>query len=247
VVPDEAGERYDLDREDVGRRDRSEMSLDERHPRRSLAAQRRWVDAVLLQDPLDRVAADVEAVVPQRASEPGVSPSRVLLGHLEQQADDLGWLRWPARTALWGPVVLRGDEIPIPAEDRVGAGDGGDFAQGLTAERLGESGEAAALRVRQANAPAKLFDQEAVLRLQVLDRPVLVARNPGPDPGGGELKRHGGGRSSEQPVPNTPQPHGRQGRRPALNRAIFARICRSKSGTRRDCVRRVRYVHGRGQ
>ena len=78
---------------------------------------------------------------------------------VQQQADDLGWLRWPVRTALLGPVVLLGDEIPIPAEDRVGAGDGGDFAQGLAAERFGESGEAAALRVRQANAPAKLLEE----------------------------------------------------------------------------------------
>jgi hypothetical protein len=79
-----------------------------------------------------------------------------------------------------GPVVLLGDEIPIPAEDRVGAGDGGDFAQGLAAERLGESGEAASLGVRQPDAPAESVAEEAVLLPQILDRPFLLAGDPGP-------------------------------------------------------------------
>jgi hypothetical protein len=102
----------------------------------ALSPNRCWFDTVVLQDPLDRVAAEVVTNVPQGASKARVSPARVLLGHLDQQLDDLVWLWWPTGTTLLAAVVLLGHELSIPAEDRIGAGDAGDLAQRLASERL---------------------------------------------------------------------------------------------------------------
>jgi hypothetical protein len=98
-------------------------------------------------------------------------------------------------------VVLLGDEIPVPAQDSVGIRDGCDLTQHLSAKRLGESGETAPLRIGQVNAPAELLQEEAVLGLEVLDCPLLVASDPRPEQRRTESARVA--LSSKQPVPNT--------------------------------------------
>jgi hypothetical protein len=156
---------------------------------RNSAADWGGLDALLLQNPLDRAATDLVAEVAQGASETRVSPSWVLRGHLEEQSDDLGWLPRPTRSSLRATVVLLGDEYPVPAKDGVGAGDAGDVTQSLATQFMPQLGQAPSFRIGETNTPAQLLAKDPVLFLQVLDRALLVAGDPSPDPRGEELDR----------------------------------------------------------
>jgi len=104
------------------------VSLEERPPRRSLASLRRWFDAVILEDPLDRVAPDHVPEESHPIADSGVAPSRVLLGQANHQGDEMR-LGSSARLALPRTVVLRGDQAPIPAQDRIRCDDPGEVAE----------------------------------------------------------------------------------------------------------------------
>jgi hypothetical protein len=82
---------------------------------------------------------------------------------------------------FWLPSYFLGHKLSIPAEDCVGASDGCDLAQHLAAKRLAESGEAATLAIGQPDTTTELPKENAVLFLQVLDRPLLVLGDPGAD------------------------------------------------------------------
>ena len=63
-----------LNREEVGRRDRSPMSFQKRSPWDSLAALRCRLDSVLREDALHRVSPDVVAQVTKSAANPCIAP-----------------------------------------------------------------------------------------------------------------------------------------------------------------------------
>jgi hypothetical protein len=74
----------------------------------------------------------------------------------------------------------------VPAEDRVRAGDARDLAKTFATERASDAREPSSVAVGDADASAELLPEDAVLLLQVFDRPFLVARDPRPNPGGGD-------------------------------------------------------------
>jgi hypothetical protein len=76
-VADETAEGEDLDGEEVGRGDHAEVRLEESLPRHRLAALGRGLHAMLGQDALDRVAAELVIEVAERAADPRVAPSWV--------------------------------------------------------------------------------------------------------------------------------------------------------------------------
>ena len=80
VVADQAARRPHLNREQVGRGNALPVRLQERAPWHSLAALRRRLNAVFLQDVGDRPAANLVAKIGQRAPDPSVTPVSVLLG-----------------------------------------------------------------------------------------------------------------------------------------------------------------------
>src|SRR3954468_17037717 len=85
-VADETAEREDLDGEEVGRRDHSEVRPEEGHPWHRLAALGCRFQAMLGEDALDGVSSDLVTEVAERATDPGVAPARVLGGELDDQA-----------------------------------------------------------------------------------------------------------------------------------------------------------------
>ena len=63
-----------------------------------LSCPQNWATSVL-QDPLDRAAAEVDAKVAQRTRDPCVSPVRILCGHTYQELLDVGLGSWASRPA----------------------------------------------------------------------------------------------------------------------------------------------------
>src|SRR6266702_1500209 len=79
-VADQATEREHLDGEEVRRRDRAQMGLQEGGPWHPTAAQGRGFETVLAEDALDRVVGEDVSKVAQDITDPRVAPGRVLGG-----------------------------------------------------------------------------------------------------------------------------------------------------------------------
>ena len=183
-VADETSQRQHFDGEEVGCGDHAPVRLQERLPRRPLPSFRRGLDAVLLQDSLDRAALDLVAESIECVANSGVVPARVLLRHLDDEREEIRGLVWATWSPLLRSVVLLRDEIAVPAQDRVGRRDACELAQQFSAKRFTLHGEATTLGVREAQAAAAEFlSQNTVLRLQVVDDVLLLAIHP---PGEGE-------------------------------------------------------------
>jgi hypothetical protein len=85
MVPNQPEPGDHLYPEEVHPHEHAQVSLYELRPGHPLPSLRCRVDAVLLQDPLDRVATDFASKVPQSALEPGVAPGLVLPRHPDHQ------------------------------------------------------------------------------------------------------------------------------------------------------------------
>ena len=128
--------------------------------------------------------------VPKCSLDTGVAPSRVVLGHLKNQAPDL--LHDTGATdaiARIGPFL--GDEPAMPAQDRIGRDDGGDRFQGPPAKRFAFGSESASLIVGEeypSTAGFELFLQDPVIFDQVGDGAGLLKSYPASERGQQKLK-----------------------------------------------------------
>jgi hypothetical protein len=103
------------------------MSLQEGLPRHPLLPQRGGVEAVLYKDPLDRVAPDLVTEIAEGAADSGVAPAGVVPSHPEDQQFDLGRGLGATGPARLAPIVFPGDQLPVPAEQRVWRDQSADF------------------------------------------------------------------------------------------------------------------------
>ena len=91
----------------------------------------------------------------------------------------------PASTSTGAAVVLRGDQSPVPAKNRVRGHDAGDLRQDTPAELFASHGESTALGVGQSNrSPAKLLPE-------IIDQIFLVAVHPASQDGHEEVQSRG--------------------------------------------------------
>jgi hypothetical protein len=176
-VPNEPAPCQDLDREEVRRSDRTPMGPQERLP--SYRTTPGWIDSVLDNYALDRVSADAIPEVHELAANARVSPAGVLKGHPNDQlldfAIDSGTSGPPPRAS----VVLRRDQLAIPAEQHIGCDDGGDLSKSSASKTLRFPSEPASLRVGESQTlPAEVLAENAVLLLQKLDHFLLVSAQP---------------------------------------------------------------------
>jgi len=102
-------------------------------------------------------------------------------------------LQEDAAPAAWTSVrPLPGNELPMPAQQRVGRGDGGDRAQGRAAHPVRPRGEPSAIIVGETRSPdPNLSPQEPVLFDQVRDRLPLPAVQPAGQRARHHLERRG--------------------------------------------------------
>jgi hypothetical protein len=96
-------------------------------------------------------APDAMPDVRQRALDPRVAPRRILRGHPDHQAPDLGEHAAPAKPDRVRP--LPGDELTMPPQQRIGRHDRGDLAQRSTAHPERAPTERSPIRIGQAQAP----------------------------------------------------------------------------------------------
>ena len=76
-------------------------------------------------------------------------------------------------------VVLLGDELPVPPQDRVGCHDAGDGREVTTAEDVTFHGETASLVVGQAQSSGTVHcAEDSVLLEQVVNDRLLVSIDP---------------------------------------------------------------------
>src|SRR5947209_7161663 len=87
-------------------------------------------------------------------------------------------------------VVLVGDELPIPPQDRVGRQQAGDVAQQASAECLAANRQASSLLVAEPQPPTRnLFAQDPILLFQIVDDGELAPIDPAGEQEEQELKR----------------------------------------------------------
>ena len=98
------------------------------------------------------------------------SPVRVLGGELDDQALQRSGHAGPSAVPLGSDVVLLGDELAVPAQDRIGGHQAAELVQGAAAERTARRRQPAALVVCESQATVtELLAKDAVLLLEVLD------------------------------------------------------------------------------
>src|SRR6266542_2200355 len=84
-VAGQASERQRLDGEEVRRRDRAEMGLQEGSPGYPTAARGRGFETVIEEDAFDRVSGEDVSKVAQGVTDPRVAPARVLRGEPDDE------------------------------------------------------------------------------------------------------------------------------------------------------------------
>ena len=90
-----------------------------------------------------------------------------------------GLVVWATRSPRVRTVVLRGDESPVPPQDRVRCHDARDSREVTTAEDVTFHGETASLVVGQAQSAGTVHRAEhAILLEQVVNDRLLVSIDP---------------------------------------------------------------------
>jgi hypothetical protein len=109
--------------------------------------------------------------------------------HANDKRSDV-WLRaWSSNSALLRPVILGGDQTPVPSQQRVRRNDGTESSECRPPDCLGLLCEPSTLRVGPANAlVAKLLAVSLILRLEVFDHGLLVSIHPAGEDQKEELK-----------------------------------------------------------
>ncbi len=179
VVGHQPAQRQHLGREEVSSRQQRQVSPNESRPRGRALALRRRRQAVTPQDIADRLIRNLVPQIGQRPSNPVIAPIPVLTGHPKDQLLDLPLDPGPARI-LPGlrAIEFAGDELAIPAKDRVRPSDGGDVGQNLAAQAMTDLAQRASLGVREIRPTLQLRLEDAVLGGQILVPPqqLLVHR-----------------------------------------------------------------------
>jgi hypothetical protein len=121
-------------------------------------------EAVPNQDPLDGVAADLMAEVTQRPDQPRVPPRRVRGRHPDDQLFHLDGDGRTPEPAARRAVVLAGDQLAVPAQDRVRRDQARKLAEPATTDDPALDRQASPLVVGEAQPPsAELLAEDAVL------------------------------------------------------------------------------------
>ena len=115
------------------------MRVDKLFPR--CRSPSRWCsfDAAFLENVAHRLVANDMAEVAHLAGDPVIAPLGILFGHANNKSFDLICDHGSANRLLSAlrVVPLLRNQFPVPAEDRVGGDDGGQFEQCFAADPFG--------------------------------------------------------------------------------------------------------------
>ena len=134
---------------------------------------------MLVENAFDRISCHLMAKVAERTADPGVAPAWVLCGELDDQALQRSGSARTASSSLRATVVLLGNELSVPAKDRVRRHQPGELRQRTSADRSALRREPPPLDVGEAQTTAtELLTKHTILLLEVLDHLDLVAGHP---------------------------------------------------------------------
>jgi hypothetical protein len=153
---------------EIGRHEDVHVHADELFPRDGGLALRRRRDALALDNVPHSLVAEGVSEIGQGAHNTIIAPGTVLLRHTHHQGLQLLVDRGATRSlALLGSVKLLHHEFAVPAKNRVGLDNLGDFFQGLLAQLLADVRQGLSFVVTQPEAPLNLVAYEAILRDQI--------------------------------------------------------------------------------
>ena len=189
-VPPEPRQRQHLDGEQIAGRQALPVRLQERLPGHVPAPLGRRVDSVVVQDPLHRGPGDRVAEVRERAADPRVAPPRIVDRHPDHELGDVLSGHWSTSTSAGAAIVFRGDQSPVPTQDRIRGDDARDLRQDPPAEFVTAHSESTTLGVRQAKRPrAQVFAEDPILLPEIVDQIVLVTVHPASEREDEDLQR----------------------------------------------------------
>ena len=178
-MTNQAYECEDFHSEEVGCCDLAQMGLQEGLPRHSPASLGGWFDAVLLENPLDRVATDNVTDIAKCAADSRVAPPWIRLGHRDDKCPDSFRGTGTPGAASLAAVILLSDQLSVPTQDRVRGDNAAKLAQRRATEPLPFRREPAALFVSELEPlAAELLPKDAILLPEVLDDVALLAVRP---------------------------------------------------------------------
>ncbi len=145
---------------------------------------------MFLENVRDRSAGYLMAEILKSALDPGVSPSRIITRHAENELGDLLHHAWSSRLSPRAVVPLPRNQPPVPGQDRVRSDDRRHVAQELSTERLAFHREPSSLVIGEAETLAtELAFEDAVLLDEVINDILLVTVDPAGDGDQKELPR----------------------------------------------------------
>lgn len=107
--------------------------------------------------------------------QPGVSPAHVLGSHAKHERADRVVDPRASGTTLGAAIVLPGDELMVPAQNRIGGDDPRYLAQSLSAQGFVLGSEATTLSIGEAKTmPSELLSEYMVLLLEIGDDILLL-------------------------------------------------------------------------
>jgi hypothetical protein len=109
-----------------------------------------------------------------------ITPSRILLRHLQHEFNDLLRHRWPSGAlAAVAIVPVPGNEFAMPPQDCFGSDDGGKLVEHFASEDLTFDGEPPALVVvEQDSVLSELLSEDPVFSQKVIDDFLLSIIDP---------------------------------------------------------------------
>src|SRR4051812_47406549 len=108
----------DFDGEEVRRNDQVPMTLEELHPGRFSISLGCRFDTVPSEDSSDRTPSALMPQVGQRTLQPTVAPIPIFLCHTDHQGCYIVLFQRPTGFAVCAPVVLLGNELSVPSQQR---------------------------------------------------------------------------------------------------------------------------------
>ena len=136
-------------------------------------------DPVVTKDLLNGGSSEFVSKIVHGVTDAGVAPGRALPCHSHNQFADLVGLRRSSRSTEPAAVVLPGDQVSAPPENRVRCHNAADLEKRLPSELAASRSEASALAVGESDPLlTDLFSEYLVLSLQVIDHLLLLAVDP---------------------------------------------------------------------
>ena len=179
MVAHQPPERPNLHGEEVRCGEMLPVCVEERAPAPMTAPLGCGFHAMRLEDAADCRIADMMAVISLCALDAVVAPILVLGRHANNHCPNLFHDPGTTRPSVHAAVVLAGNQLAMPAQQRIRRHQGVHLAENTSAQFPGLGGQAPALIICESRSlPSELLSEHTTLLLQVVDDQLLLMIEP---------------------------------------------------------------------